>query len=242
MGPLLSKKELNAALEKLREQYRRFGEKYDRQVFNLDRFNERYMQSLRIGMPTGHFLAGEVQTFQELKQKAEEKYAPPEERAVSDKVDRMLEAFAARTRRYPAAELCPRADEETCRLVGMLQLFRDNWSGQLPPPRRLPPGTEVVRLAAAIEERAFQLIVPGAGGHSRIVGDFIISVSRITAGEGEQAALKKEFFKETGFFLNLVRDLLEQLPEGAESTGEALAWVEEALDAFRLREFRLRSL
>lgn len=238
MGTALSKKELKAALEKLREQYRVYGEKFDRQVFNLERFNERYMESLRIGMPAGHFLAGEVQTFRELQAKAEEKYAP-KDRSVSVKVDRMLEDFAERTRQYPLAELCPRADEESCRLVGMLREFSGLWKSSLPLPRSLPPGSTAVRLARQVDDRAFQLLEESRGGHSRIVGDFITAVSRITAGEREQAAAKKELFKESGFFLNLVRDLLQEPESGSGANGETAEWVECALDAFRLREFRL---
>jgi hypothetical protein len=134
----LSRKELQAALDKLRTQYNRYGEQYDRQVFNLDRFNERWLESIRIGMPAGHFLAGEVETFRELVKKAEEKYAPPD-RTISDKVDRMLEDFADRIGRYPAHALCPRADEETCRLAGPCSCSRSSMAGSCPRRGSLPP-------------------------------------------------------------------------------------------------------
>ena len=184
----------------------------------------------------GHFLAGEVQTFRELKARAEEKYAP-KDRSVSIKVDRMLEDFAERTRQYPPVDLCPRADEETCRLAGMLREFSGMWRSCLPLPRSLPPGSAAAGLARQVEERAFQLLEASRNGNSRLVEDFITAVSRITAGEREQAAAKKELFKESGFFLNLVRDLFRE-PE-VRAGEDASEWVECALDAFRLQEFRL---
>ena len=90
-----------------------------------------------------------------------------------------------------------------------------------------------------MDDRAFQLVDVSRGGHSRIVEDYITAVSRITAGEREQAAAKKELFKETGFFLNLVADLLHELEDGIGADQAAVEWVDRALEAFRLREFRL---
>lgn len=247
----LSKQELQAALDKLRTQYTRYAEQYDRQVFNLDRFNERWLESIRIGMPAGHFLAGEVETFRELVKKAEEKYAPPD-RTISDKVDRMLEDFAVRIDRYPAHALCPRADEETCRLAGALLFFQEHFGDLLLSPRRFAPGSKGARLAAALGERGYALLVPRAGGLPRLMDELVLSLSRLVSGEREQAAAKKEFFKEAGFLLNLAADLFSFLAgEGAgslsgdfcpapERVAEARVWVETALDDFRIREFRLR--
>ena len=247
MAKPLKKQELQAALAKLREQYAIQGERYDRQVFNLDRFNERYLESIRIGMPAEHFLAGEVRTFQELMQKAEEKYAP-RDTTVADRVDRLLEDFAARIRVYPAHPLCPRADEETRHLAGMLLDFQERYGALLPSPRRLPPGTERSRLAVLVEERAYALLLSRGEGLPPRMADLVLELSRITSGEREQASAKKEFFKESGFLLNLVADLFRRMLDAADPDTdlplmeEALDRVEAALDAFRIREFRLGRL
>jgi predicted NUDIX family NTP pyrophosphohydrolase len=64
-----------------------------------------------------------------------------------------------------------------------------------------------------------------------MMDDLVLALSRLTAGEREQAAAKKEFFKEAGFLLNLVADLFSLM--GAEQPGgdrAVLNWVETALD------------
>lgn len=239
----LTKPELDAMLAKLRARYAEYAAKYDAGIFNVQRFNERYMEALRLGMTVDRILQAEVQTFQELVRKAEEKYAP-KQAAGPSKADALLEEFAARQAKYPPADFCPRADDETRRLVGFLSALEARHGGLVPRARQLPPGSPEARLAAVLEPRFFSMLERQGNRPPRAVDDLALALARPIAGDREREAAKKEFFKEAGFLCNLLADLWGILADDApparqDGLAAALAAVEGALFDFRLREFRL---
>lgn len=244
MGKTLSNQEMKAALEKLRSQYLEYGERYDRAIFNQDRFEERYLQALRSGLPLASFLAGEVATFQELKQMAEQKYRRLEQGGPG-KADLLLQQFQARIRRYPESSFCARADEETRRLVGALAALEQRWGNLIPTVQVLTPGTQAATLAARCEPRVFALLVPRSGGGTRAAEDLARGLQRLSSDEATRNKMKQEFFKETGFLLHLLADLfttmaavseVDMRTDGYRAAAQA---VDEMIDDFRLREFRL---
>jgi len=232
----LSDKEIKGALAKLRQQYVENSETYGKGMFNLVSFEDRYLQAVRSGLPMGTFLAGEVSVFQELKKKALDKTAKLN--TGPGKADLMMEEFANRLKKYPLLDLSPKADEESCRLAGMLRVIEKKWGSLIPSAKRLPYGSEASRLAEAIETRIYSLLVPRGAGFPAAVDDFILSIERITAGESEHITAKQYLFKETGFFLHQFEELcgFTDISE----LQEARSFILQAIEDFRLGEFRLR--
>jgi len=266
----LSDREIKEAREKLRQKYEKYAAQYGSGLFSYARVDERYMQSLRERLPPEHFLSNEVRILKELEKKAEEKFAPPPEIAPTN-ADRMLEEFEARIRVYPPLEFSRKADEETQRLAGALANYYETRGACLPMARALPPGTQAVRLARALEERLYHhLAPPRVGALPPVLVDLSMALERLSTGERERERLCKEYLKESGFVCNLISDFLGELiemgygtpaplargahsksegHEGAAGSGEGAEVYEKAkleadaiVYAFRLREFRLSSL
>ncbi|MCK4908215.1 MAG: hypothetical protein KAS64_11725 [Spirochaetes bacterium] len=243
MAKKITDSEINAALSKLKEQYNIYAERYDKSLFNINRFEDRYMESLKIGIPTDTFLAGEIKTFQELKKMAEEKYAP-KNTAMSDRAEEIFEEYQSRIEKYPVINFNSRADEETRRLTGMIKYFYENFYSSIPSAYQLEPGSESEKLFQIIEPRINNMIIERSGILSPYILDLSMQLDKITASQSDRERIKKEYFKETGFLFNLMADLFksilhEKTSTDPDKTGRALDYVENALYDFRISDFKL---
>ncbi len=243
----LSKKEIDLAINKIKEVYVKKAEKYDSSIFDIERFNKRYMDSLRMNLPTTNFITSEMMVLQDLQIRAEEKY-PHREKNDQHKpsnADKLLQQFEQQIKKYPLVDFADRADEESCRLVGMLQTLYKEWGTAIPAKNSLSPRTKAYDLSQKIDSRLFALLIPQKNELPRMVNDFGMTISRLISGKSEQKKAKRDFFKETGFFLNDLSELLHEIIKNGATDKLDLAkqaefYTNGAIEDFRIKEFKTK--
>lgn len=243
MAKGLSRQELAQALEKIRNRYQQLAERYRMPgMFNVERFNRRYMETLRNGWPLDRFLADEIAVLQELEQRAIEKTTPPD-RSASRMADQLLESFSQAISGYPVFDFCNRADDETRRLAGMLRKLDEKYGHLVPGVRSLIPGSLAKELLQDAENRIFQLLGADRNGFSRYLSDVQLHLDRPATDERGAEQIKKEFFKEAGFLLYQLERFFTVLLEEQQCRDEAacrncLHYVAKARQDFRLTAFQ----
>ena len=243
----LSRQELDSAIDKIKQAYIKKAEKYDSSIFDIERFNKRYMDSLKMGLPMTNFISSEMLVLQELQVRAEEKYPPrtKEGEHKPSNADKLLQQFEQQIKKYPLVDFADRADEESCRLVGMLQTLYNEWGAAIPAKNSLSPGTKAHELSQKIDARLFALLTPQKNGLTRLVNDFGMITSRLISGKSEQKKAKRDFFKEAGFFLNDLSELLHEIIKNGATDKLDLAkqaefYTNGALEDFRIKEFKTK--
>lgn len=235
----LSRQELNQALEKIRSRYRDLAAQYRMpSLFNVERFNGRYLETLRLGLPLDRFLADEVGILKELEERAIEKSTPPD-RSASRMAEALLESFQAAVSGYPLFAFSSGADEESARLAGMLQQLDRDFGHAVPALRSLQPGSRAKAILEEAEPRIFQMLGSDRNGFSRFLTDIQLRLAR--PGVNPER-IKKEFFKEAGFLLFQLSELFRAMLDEDQCRdsavcNEALERVEAARRDFRLTAF-----
>lgn len=243
----LSKQETDLAISKIKKAYIQKAAKYDNSIFDVERFNKRYMDSLRMNLPITNFISSEMLVLQELQKRAVEKYPPkktPKEQSLSN-ADKLIQKFEQQIKKYPLVDFADRADEESCRLVGMLQTLYQEWGTAIPSNKSLSPGTKASVLSQKIDDRLFELLIPQKNGFPRKVNDFGMTISRLISGKKEQTKAKRDFFKEAGFLLNDLSDLFHEIikdraTDSLDLVKQAEFYTNGALTDFRIKEFRIK--
>lgn len=243
----LSKQETDLAISKIKKAYLEKAKKYDNSIFDIERFNKRYLDSLRMNLPITNFISSEMLVLQELEKRGLEKYPPkkaPPKQSPS-KADKLIQQFEQQIKKYPLIDFADRADEESCRLVGMLQTLYQEWGSAIPTNKSLSPGTKAYELTQKIDDRIFELLIPQKNGFPRMVNDFNTTISRLISGKKEQTKAKRDFFKETGFLLNDLSDLFHEIIKDGTTTSlnlvkQAEFYTNGALNDFRIKEFRTK--
>jgi len=243
----LSKQETDLAINKIKETYIKKAKKYDDSIFSVERFNKRYIDSLKMGLPMTNFISSEMMVLQELQKRAEEKYPARKKQKIQSlsNADKLIQQFEQQIKKYPLVDFADRADEESCRLVGMLQTLYKEWGSAIPSKKSLPPGTKGYELLQKIDDRLFAILIPQKNGLPRMVNDFSMTISRLISGKKEQTKAKRDFFKEAGFFLNDLSDLLHEIitnntTSNLELAKQAEFYTNGALNDFRIKEFKTK--
>ncbi|MDD5065804.1 MAG: hypothetical protein PHF84_02030 [bacterium] len=103
MKEKLSYEEIKLIINKLREQYEKFAEKYGKGFFNKQAFESRYIEALKSGVGLQAFVYAEVAFFEDLKAKlkeAEERNRIKTEKPFTKKVEHYIEEMEKRWRKY----------------------------------------------------------------------------------------------------------------------------------------------
>lgn len=120
-------KEIEMRIKRLRERYKEFGERYGKNRFNLDKFEQRYQEALRSRYSLEIFLSAEeealTQLYQETINPKVENEKDKYESSFLKKVDKILEDYDDRIKIYPYIDFHPDANEDLKYLYGAIKQF-----------------------------------------------------------------------------------------------------------------------
>ena len=204
-----SNRDLDRAVDKLKNLYRKYQDKYGSRIFNLEGFENRYRAALRSKVNLNAFLHAEILAFEELKKRVEHKVSmrnnPRQETSYSEIADRIIQENLERVRIYTRIDFHPDAEEEATYLLGAVtDLYYSEWSSAVKLLRPLGIGN-MDDFIAKLESDFSYYVVPMRGQYSRAVDDYLLVLSRKRPKDNEKAAVN--FIKYGGILLNNCRKL-----------------------------------
>ena len=116
----LSKKEIDQLINKIREKFKKYDEKYPSGWFNVEAFEDRYQMALRNRMNLEGFLLAEVSNLESLKEKHENELKKKKEpvRPFTQHVNKIIEQNTERIRKYKEIKFHPLASLEISHFYG----------------------------------------------------------------------------------------------------------------------------
>lgn len=201
-----SGREIDRAVEKLKNLYRKYAEQYSARLFNLKGFEERYRSALQAKVNLNSFLHAEILAFEELKRRVEQKVKEkkasqhPSEHSYSEIADRIIEENLDRVRKYTSVDFHPDAEEETKLLLGAVtEFYYSVWSISVKLLKHLGI-SEMGDFIEKLESDFSYYVVPIRGQYSRAVDDYLLVLSRKQPKDNEKAAVN--FIRYGGILLN----------------------------------------
>jgi hypothetical protein len=206
-----SHKDIDRAIEKLKNLYGKYADQYSPRIFNLDGFENRYRDALKNKVNLNAFLHAEILAFEELKRRVEQKVAmknkpeAPAEPSYGEIADRIIEQNLARVRKYSRIDFHPDAEEEATFLLGAVtDFYYSVWGSTVKLLKPLGIGG-MDDFIQKLENDFSYYVVPLRGQYSRAVDDYLIVLSRKQPKDNEKAAVN--FIKYGGILLNNCRKL-----------------------------------
>lgn len=130
----LKTSEINRVLDKIRNHYDEYSEKYGTFLFNRKAFEDRFLNALRMKTDLQAFAFAEVTAFEDLKKKLNQKTEENrirKELPFTQKIEKMLEDFRKNTEKYPALHTKSSLAGENQRICGAFAEFYDRFWLQL---------------------------------------------------------------------------------------------------------------
>ena len=246
-----SHKDIDRAIEKLKNLYGKYAGQYGQRIFNLEGFENRYRDALKNKINLSAFLHAEILAFEELKRRVGQKLAmknpqePPAEPSYSEIADRIIEENLARVRKYSSIDFHPDAEEEATFLLGAVTDFYNSvWGNTVKLLRPLGIGS-MDDFIQKMENDFSYYVVPMRGQYSRAVDDYLLVLSRKQPRDNEKAAVN--FIKYGGILLNNCRKLFIDGLNFMRGKKEYVSYYQE-LDGFRsqldrlIEDFRLSDI
>ena len=201
-----SNRDIDRAVEKLKNLYRKYAGLYSPRIFSLEGFEKRYRSALENKTNLNAFLHAEILAFEELKRRVEQKIEAKtasrdsEEPTYSEIADRIIEENLSRVRKYQGIDFHPDAEEEAKLLLGAVTDFYNSaWGDTVKLLRSLGIGT-MDDFIQKLESDFSYYVVPLRGQYSRAVDDYLLVLSRKKPKDNEKAAVN--FMKYGGILLN----------------------------------------
>ena len=130
MDKRLSDAEVTSIINKLKEEYDKYAELHGGTFFNRKSFKDRYVQAIRKGMDLSAFAYGEIELFDDLKKKLEQKQEEKRiktERPFTKKVEKYIEEIEDQWKKYPLLFEESGISDEAQHLCGAFQEFCNNY-------------------------------------------------------------------------------------------------------------------
>lgn len=204
-----NEKEITEHIEKIRKMYANYALEYNNnKAFNLDLFNERYLEALKGKINLRTFIKAELDVLEELKKRAkdmheenmrlEKEREDKDKRYFMNKLDAILESFADNIKKYPKKKVHENDNEEISRLNGALAELYTCFRLIKPVLTSLNDyGVETMIKDIDNKFQAFTL----AGSYGRPAHIFLDYYDVLETG-GETTRSEQFILKESGFFLH----------------------------------------
>lgn len=184
-------KEIELRIKRLRDRYKEFSERYGKNRFNLEKFEERFQEALKSRYNLEIFVSAEEEALNQLYhevinpkiEKEKDKY----ESSFLKKVDKILEDYDERIKSYPYIDFHPDANEELKYLYGAIRQFYYNIFPLLEiifGSREL--GTNIIKDFSLFYGFIDYFGREVQNGYSRRIEDHIIKLKHYSSNEVEQ--------------------------------------------------------
>lgn len=246
----LSAREVEQAIEKIREGYDHYMVKYMKDHRARDAFEQRYLDALKARIDLDRFIAEELGWLKRLEEEAQQEGRQAEESRKKSKnekndfADRVLEELRARIEGYPNIGLEVDEVYEVDKLFGAVAQFeREYWPALDRIYRKLYPsrytGPRVV-----LETRLFELSEPTSGRLPAQLHTLQSLLGRFPRNYKEIGREAKQCILAASFFLHTIKNELASLDEEAGLGEREKKTVEKALDFVHtvIEDFRLTDL
>lgn len=199
----LSDLEIKELIEKLKDNYIEYGEKYSPKWFDFEKFNERYVFAIEKGMNLEGFILAEISAFEKLKDKYE-KTKRAKENTFSKKVDRIIDENLARITKYPKIVFHKACGVEISHFYGAINdytfaFFPILWYLMRDHATRV----ELSRAEEILNAHA----IPGLRKNPKRIEDHILLIERPGIKEIDIEKDKNDYLRECAFVLHRVIDI-----------------------------------
>ena len=205
--------EIDQAIKKLKELYKKYAEIYGGNVFNLNAFEKRYINALKNKTDINVFLHAEISVFEELKQRTTKSNQKISENKGSDTsyskiADRIIEENLSKIKKYRYIDIHPDAEDEVKYLYGaVFDFYYNTWTLSAEIMRKIANST-FDRQLEKLEHDFSYYIIPIKGAYSRAIDDYLFVLSRKNPIDNEKAAVN--FIKYGGILLNNCERLMNE--------------------------------
>mgnify|MGYP001545971437 CR=1 FL=1 len=126
--PKLSRKEVDALVNKVRAKFKEYAKKYGENKFNVGKFNARYIDALTLKVDIEHFLYAEITALEQLARDIDEtKKNKLEEirmrKEIRKQLDDIADAHANKIKSYPDYYFHEKTPYDISKLMGALFLY-----------------------------------------------------------------------------------------------------------------------
>jgi len=196
----IEKEEINLLVDKLRNKYQEYADKYSPKWFNIDDFEERLQLTLKNKMNLEGFILAEISNFEKIKKKYEKK---KEEKSFSDRVDNIIEENIARIKKYPEIDFHSKAWIEIKHFYGALFEFVNFYFSIL---WILVDDNNIKNSLNDFEEKLIFFAVPKGKLQPRRIEDHAMLLSRRDIKDIDIERDKNNYLKEAAFILHDIID------------------------------------
>lgn len=205
-------KEIDKRLERLREKYKEFGEKFGKKIFNYEEFENRLTNALKNRINLEIFVKAEEEALSQLyneiiSPKKKEKLSERED-AYTKKVNKILEEYENRIKKYPKIDFYDYEDEEIKYLYGAIVYFYEKIFPYLETifnGREL--GMNVMKDFSIFYNYLNYYGRETSRGHSKRIEDFILKLKYSSKNEIKMDY--RSFFIETAKYFNNLKQFLK---------------------------------
>lgn len=246
LGKKLSVKEIEKAIEKIRQEYNHYIVHFQKPPKAKEEFEARYRVAHLKMMDMTFFLNEEIKILQALISRAEEERQeaewqnakpPPDPHKKKSYADRVLEKLQKAIEPYPSRKIHPNANLDVDKLYGTLDwLAKDIWPLLVPHLRALDPNR--------LRERDHELsqLIPGEGKLNQ-EEEVYRTLLATNAPLNRLAKQQKELILQAAFWIHRSRKLLEagshsQDTKTQQACAKALAFWDRIIVDFRLRDLK----
>jgi len=210
----LHRNEIDQAVKKLKELYKKYASIYGEAAFNLKAFEKRYIQALKDRVDINAFLHAEISVFEELKRRVTEyKRNVPEKKdngvSYSEIADRIIEQNLSKIKKYRYVDIHPDAEDEVKYLYGAVTDFYYNTWSLVSEIIRKMNNPALNKQREKLEHDFSYYVVPIKGVYSRAIDDYLFVLSRKNPVNNEKAAVN--FVKYGGILLNNCKKLMSEV-------------------------------
>ncbi len=211
----LQEHEIRVLINKLRDKYRKYAQKYSPRWFDIDAFEERLRFALNKNMNLEGFILAEITNFEKIKEKYESKKAA---KTFSEKVDQIIEDQLSRIKKYPSIKFHPRAGIEIVYFFGAGNQFA---LYDYPIVTYLLDEEPYKSQSFEFETRLEYLFIHAGKRHPRRIEDHVLLLNRKDVSENKIEKDKNEYLKEGAFALHAIAAFIDNLTQMRKREWEA---------------------
>ena len=252
--------EFEKRLQRLRDRYKEFGEKYGKKRFNIELFEQRYKNALLSRENLEIFITAEEEALTQLYQEtlSPKNTVSDYEKSFMKKVDDIIEEYDSRIKQYPYIDFHPDANEELKYLYGAIRQFYEN----IFPLLEMMFGTRDLGVNVMKDFSGFYGFIDyfareRSNRYSRRIEDYLIKLKHYSATDTEQnyrniMIESAQYFNKLSIFLQKQKENIKNIDRSLsvpyeffgketlsyiEIVDYTLQWIDDLFYNFRIKSF-----
>lgn len=247
----LSQKDIDAALEKLRQKYDNFIITYMQSPIHKSSFEERYSEALATRMDLQEFIQGEIVFIErlikiedekkELEQvENEKKWRGEKDAEIKGYADRVIEDLERRIESYPVIKIHQHAPNELGKLFGTMSEIEKRFWPNIQDYLLIAYPGERNGAIAELDHKIWELTAITSSNVPKVLERYIIMLGS-TENQPELYPEMQNAIKSCAFWLHDVVDSIKvasKITVPNEDVEEAVIYIQNVLEDFRLRDIK----